>query len=132
MNKVYNKILSIAGNVVTVKAEGIAYEDLAEIKTSRGVSLAQVIKIDKDIVSLQVFAGSKGVSTDDEIRFLGHPMQVTFSDDMLGRIFTGSGEPRDKGPSLTENMIPKSKIMIYKHTIFHNTHCIIFSFLRMT
>lgn len=106
MNKVYNNILSIAGNVVTVKAEGIAYEELAEIKTNRGGSLAQVIKIDKDIVSLQVFAGSKGVSTNDEIRFLGHPMQVTFSDDMLGRIFTGNGKPRDKGPSLTENMIP--------------------------
>ena len=106
MQKVYNKILSIAGNVVTVRAESVAYEELAEITTQRGKTLAQVIKLDDDIVSLQVFAGSKGISTSDEIRFLGNPMRVTFSDNMLGRIFDGSGLPRDKGPILTENMIP--------------------------
>jgi V/A-type H+-transporting ATPase subunit B len=106
MQKVYNKILSIAGNVVTVRAEGVAYEELAEITTRRGKTLAQVIKLEDDIVSLQVFAGSKGISTNDEIRFLGNPMRVTFSDNMLGRIFDGSGLPRDKGPILTENMIP--------------------------
>ena len=105
MQKVYNKILSVTGNVITVRAEGIAYEELAEITTSRGKSLAQVIKLDRDIVSLQVFAGSQGISTNDEVRFLGNPMRVTFSDDMIGRIFNGSGLPRDKGPSLMENLI---------------------------
>ncbi|HRS50979.1 MAG TPA: V-type ATP synthase subunit B [Candidatus Marinimicrobia bacterium] len=105
MQKVYNKILSVTGNVITVKASNVASEELAEISTQRGKSLAQVIKLDGDIVSLQVFAGSQGIATNDEIRFLGHPMQVTFSDNMLGRIFNGSGVPRDKGPQLTENMI---------------------------
>ncbi len=105
MRKVYNKILSISGNVITVKAGDIGYEELAEITTQRGKSLAQVIKLDGDLVSLQVFAGSRGVSINDEVRFLGHPMQVTFSDDMLGRIFDGAGQPRDKGPQLTDNMI---------------------------
>ena len=94
------------GNVITVKAEDVAYEELAEITTSRGKSLAQVIKLDEDIVSLQVFAGSRGVSTNDEIRFLGHPMQVSFSENMQGRIFDGSGMPRDKGPFITEHIIP--------------------------
>lgn len=106
MLKVYNKILSITGNVITVKARDVAYEELAEIKTQRGKSLAQVVKLDEDIVSLQVFAGSRGISTDDEIRFLGNPMRVTFSDNMLGRIFNGSGIPRDRGALLTENLIP--------------------------
>ena len=106
MKRVYNKILSVSGNVITVEAEGIAYEELAEVTTQRGKSLAQVIKLDGDIVSLQVFSGSRGVSTDDEVRFLGRPMQVTFSENMLGRIFDGSGMPRDKGPALTENLIP--------------------------
>jgi len=105
MQKVYNKILSVTGNVITVKAEDIANEELAEIGTSRGKSLAQVIKLDHDIVSLQVFAGSQGIATNDEVRFLGNPMRVTFSDDMLGRIFNGSGIPRDKGPALAENLI---------------------------
>jgi len=105
MKKVCTKILSIAGNVVTVNAQGIAYEELAEISTKRGISLAQVIRLEGDIVFLQVFAGARGVSTGDEVKFLGHPMKVAFSENMLGRIFNGSGMPRDNGPSITENLI---------------------------
>ena len=104
MNKVFNKIESITGNVITVKAQGVRYNELAQINTRFGKSLAQVNKIDGDIVSLQVFAGGQGVSTGDEVRFLGHDMRVSFSEDLLGRIFNGSGEPRDKGPVLTDNM----------------------------
>ena len=106
MNKVFNKIESITGNVITVKAQGIRYNELAQINTRFGKSLAQVNKIDGDVVSLQVFAGGQGISTGDEVRFLGHDMRVSFSDDLLGRIFNGSGEPRDKGPALTDNMKP--------------------------
>ena len=104
VNKVYNRIESITGNVITVRANGVQYKELAQINTRFGKSLAQVNKIEGDIVSLQVFAGGQGVSTGDEVRFLGHEMRVSFSEDLLGRIFNGSGEPRDKGPALTENM----------------------------
>ncbi|MBR3954842.1 MAG: V-type ATP synthase subunit B [Clostridia bacterium] len=106
MNKVYNKIESVTGNVITVRAEGVRYQELAQITTRFGKSLAQVNKIDGTLVSLQVFAGGQGVSTGDEVRFLGREMRVSFSDDLLGRIFDGSGEPRDKGPALTDNMKP--------------------------
>lgn len=106
MNKVYSKIESISGSVITVKAEGVSYGELAEVKTRYGVSLAEVNKLDKDLVSLQVFAGGRGVSTGDEVRFLGHQMRVSFSEDLLGRIFNGSGEPRDSGPTLSENLVP--------------------------
>ncbi|MBO5222974.1 MAG: V-type ATP synthase subunit B [Clostridia bacterium] len=104
MGKVYNRIESIVGNVITVKANGVQYKELAQISTRFGKSLAQVNKIEGDIVSLQIFAGGQGVSTGDEVRFLGHEMRVSFSEDLLGRIFNGSGEPRDKGPALTENL----------------------------
>ncbi|MDP8258396.1 MAG: V-type ATP synthase subunit B [Candidatus Aadella gelida] len=105
MRKVCTKILNITGNVVTVKADGIAYEELAQISTQRGSSLAQVIRLDGGLVHLQVFAGARGVSTGDEVLFLGHPMRVGFSYDMLGRIFSGSGEPRDNGPAIKDNEI---------------------------
>ena len=105
MRRVCTKILSIVGNVLSVRAEGVAYEELAQVHTSYGVSLAQVIKLNKDMVYLQAFQGSRGVSTGDEVRFLGHPMQVGFSSNLLGRIFNGSGVPRDGGPTLSENMI---------------------------
>ena len=106
MSKVYNKIESITGSVITVKAKDVRYNELAQINTRFGKSLAQVNKIEGDTVSLQVFAGGKGISTGDEVRFLGRDMRVSFSDNLLGRIFNGSGEPRDKGPVLTENMKP--------------------------
>ena len=101
MNKVYTKIESIVGDVITVRAEGVRYNDLAVV----GKSFANVIKLDGDLVSLQVFAGAKGISTNDAVRFLGVPMRVSFSDNLLGRVFDGSGRPRDNGPALEDNMI---------------------------
>lgn len=105
MQKVYTKIDSIVGNVITVRAEGVRNQDLAEITTSQGKGYANVIKLDGDKVSLQVFQGGQGVSTGDSVRFLGVPMRVSFTDDLLGRVFDGAGKPRDNGPELTENMI---------------------------
>ncbi len=106
MNKIFNRIESITGNVITVRATNVKYNELAQINTRFGKSLAQVNKIDGEVVSLQVFAGGQGVSTGDEIRFLGHEMRVAFGDDLLGRIFNGSGEPRDNGPALSDNKKP--------------------------
>jgi V/A-type H+-transporting ATPase subunit B len=106
MNKVYSKIESITGSVITVRAEGIRYGDLAEVDTVFGTSLAEVNRLQGDIVSLQVFAGGRGISTGDTVRFLGRSMQVPFSENLMGRVFSGSGNPRDKGPALHENLIP--------------------------
>ncbi|MFH1441651.1 MAG: V-type ATP synthase subunit B [Candidatus Omnitrophota bacterium] len=105
MQKLYSKIIQIAGDVITVEAEDIGYLDIAQVSTQYGVSLAQVIRIDGKKVSLQVFAGSRGISTGDKVRFLGHPMQVSSGENLLGRIFNGSGMPLDKGPALEENII---------------------------
>jgi V/A-type H+-transporting ATPase subunit B len=105
MNKVYSKIESITGSVITVQAEDVRYGDLAEVDTAFGTSLAEVNKLSGGMVSLQVFAGGRGISTGDTVRFLGHPMQISFSDNLLGRVFTGSGKPRDKGPVLRDSMI---------------------------
>lgn len=106
MNKVFNRIESIVGNVITVRAENVKYNELAQINTRFGKSLAEVNKIDGDVVSLQVFAGGQGISTGDEVKFLGHEMRVSFSEDLLGRIFNGSGKPIDKGPELVDNLKP--------------------------
>jgi V/A-type H+-transporting ATPase subunit B len=105
MRKVYSQIENIAGNVVTIKADDIGYKELAVVESSMGTSLAQVIRLKGNDVSLQVFAGARGVSTDAKVRFLGHAMQVSFSENLLGRIFTGGGDPRDNGPALTDNLI---------------------------
>ncbi|MFA6174614.1 MAG: V-type ATP synthase subunit B [Kiritimatiellales bacterium] len=105
MHKVYHRIEQIAGNVIVVSAEGISYGELAQVTSDMGVSLAQVIRLEGGRVYLQVFAGGRGISTDSQVRFLGRNMQVSFSDNLMGRVFTGSGVPRDRGPVLSENMI---------------------------
>ncbi len=105
MQKVYNEIIQIAGDVITVEAENVGYKELAEIRTANGLALAQVIRLSGNNVSLQVLAGSRGISTNDKVRFLGHPMRVSCSGNLIGRIFTGDGSPRDNGPALSENMI---------------------------
>ena len=105
MRKVYHKISHIAGNVITVEADGVAYNELAEVESARGVSLAQVIRLAGNAVSLQVFAGSRGISTGDQVRFLGHQMQVSGSDDLLGRVFNGRGVPRDGRPDVTSELV---------------------------
>ncbi|MBQ4107587.1 MAG: V-type ATP synthase subunit B [Lentisphaeria bacterium] len=105
MSKVYHRILQIVGNVIAVEAEGVAYNELAEVTGKFGSSLAQVIRLQDKRVYLQVFAGSRGIGTGDEVRFLGHEMQVSSSDDLLGRIFNGRGAARDNRSPVTDSLI---------------------------
>jgi len=105
MQKLYTSIQQIVGDVITVEAENVGNTELAQVITGRGTSLAQVIRLDGRKVYLQVFSGSRGISTSDKVRFLGHPMRITTGAMLLGRIFNGSGRPLDNGPELSENLV---------------------------
>ncbi len=105
MRKYYTRIDRIAGNVAMLKATNVGFEELAIIEGRVGRSLAQVIKVSGEDVSLQVFSGTRGLSTGDRVSFLGSAMRFSFSEDLFGRIFTGGGEPRDGRSTLTENLI---------------------------
>ncbi|MCJ7524571.1 MAG: V-type ATP synthase subunit B, partial [Candidatus Aminicenantes bacterium] len=63
MKKVYSRIEAIAGNVITVSADDVQYGELATVSSAHGSSLAEVIRLYENKVSLQVFAGSRGIST---------------------------------------------------------------------
>jgi V/A-type H+-transporting ATPase subunit B len=113
----YSKILEIIGDIVRVQVPedaneqniSIRFNDLAVVEDAHGnQSLGQVISLKADTVALQVFNGTKGVSTDSSVRFLGRPMQVTYSSNILGRVFRGTGEPIDGGPDLVQD--PKVEI----------------------
>ena len=98
----YTNVLAIVGDILKVRATGVGFGDLAVVENWDGrTSLGQVIELDRDVVSLQVFSGGKGLSTQAKVRFLGHSMQVTCSPSILGRVFRGSGEPIDGGPDLS-------------------------------
>lgn len=106
MVKTYNRIERIKGSIAQVKAEGVMLGELARIKMNDGrETLGEVISFDHDRVNLQVYLGTKGVSTGDQVRFLGKMMQVGCGESMLGRVFNGSGEPIDNGPELMEEKV---------------------------
>jgi V/A-type H+-transporting ATPase subunit B len=90
------------GDIVRVRAEGVGLDELAVIDCPDGsTSLARVTELNRDLVSLLVFAGSKGISTESSVRFLGRSFEFVASDSALGRIFRGSGELIDGGPDLS-------------------------------
>jgi len=106
MIKSYNRIERIKGSIAEVKAEGVGLGELAEIRMIDGrFSLAEVIGFDRDRVNVQVYTGTQGVSTGDQIRFLGRPMKVPFGDSLLGRHFNGSGTAIDGGPEVMEDEV---------------------------
>jgi V/A-type H+-transporting ATPase subunit B len=97
----YTRVISIVGDILKVQAHGVALGELAWIENhNQTPSLAQVIEINRDCVSLQVFAGGTGLRSDASVRFLGHAAQVVYSNDVLGRVFNGVGQPIDGGPEL--------------------------------
>ncbi|MBY5935037.1 V-type ATP synthase subunit B [Tateyamaria omphalii] len=105
----YSQVLEIVGDTLKVHVPEqagtdsvVRYGDLAVVKSVDGASsLAQVIRIERDVVSLQVFSGTKGISTGATATFLGHPMQAPYSGNILGRVFDGAGAPVDGGPDLS-------------------------------
>ncbi|MBL3588991.1 MAG: V-type ATP synthase subunit B [gamma proteobacterium endosymbiont of Lamellibrachia anaximandri] len=106
----YSRITEIVGDIIKVQVpemgsgQDICFGDLALVEDrDENRSLAQIISMQDDQVSLQLFNGTKGVSTASTVRFLGHPMETTYSGNILGRIFRGTGEPIDGGPSLSHD-----------------------------
>ena len=105
----YRGITSIVGDIVNLRVADAAAmstpprnRDLAMIEQDgEPFSLAQIISLQDDRVSLQVFAGTKGLGNDASVRFLGENMQAIYSDNIFGRVFNGSAQPIDGGPSLT-------------------------------
>jgi len=110
----YTKVLSIVGDIIRIKASSLNKNtkarngDLAIVEDGHEQSLAQIIKIVNDEVSLQVFSGTKGISTNARVSFLSSPMKIPYSQSIMGRIFNGSGEVIDGGPGLDEE--PKIEI----------------------
>jgi V/A-type H+/Na+-transporting ATPase subunit B len=100
----YTRVVSIVGDILTIRATDVGLGDLAIVENFDGQkSMAQVVEIYKDQVSLQVFTGGKGLSTDAKVYFLGRSVQVTYSPNIVGRIFDGVGRAIDGGPRLGDD-----------------------------
>ena len=103
MIKEYKTIQEIASPLMIVKnVEGVTYDELAEIELPNGeVRRCKVLEVEDDHAVVQLFESAQGINlAQPKVRFLGHPLQLGVSEDMLGRVFNGMGEPIDGGPAI--------------------------------
>ena len=103
MIKEYKTIQEIASPLMIVKnVEGVTYDELAEIELPNGeVRRCKVLEVEDDHAVVQLFESAQGINlAQSKVRFLGHPLQLGVSEDMLGRVFNGMGQPIDGGPDI--------------------------------
>jgi len=94
--KIYTKITQITKATCSLQASGIGYEELATVNGR----LAQVVKMNGDNVTLQIFSGTEGIPTNAEVIFMGHPPSLKVGEELAGRFFNAYGHPIDGGPEV--------------------------------
>ncbi len=108
MIREYRTIQEIVSPLMMIKdVEGVTYDELAEIELPDGeVRRCKVLEVDRDTAVVQLFESAAGINlAQSKVRFLGHPLELAVSGDMLGRVFNGMGQPIDGGPEiLAESM----------------------------
>ena len=103
MIREYRTIQEINGPLMVVRqVQGVTYDELGEIELPDGsVRHCKVLEVNGDNAVVQLFEPSAGINlAQSKIRFLGHPLQLGVSSDMLGRVFNGMGRPIDGGPPI--------------------------------
>ena len=111
MFKEYKTIREVVGPLMVVEGvKGVKYNELVEIVNTNGeIRLGKVLEINRDKAVVQLFENSQGLQiAGARARFLGHSQQLAVSEDMLGRVFDGMGNPRDGGAPI----IPEKKLDI--------------------
>ena len=103
MIREYKTIHQVDGPLMMVEhVQGVTYDELGEIELPNGdVRRCKVLEVNGDTAVVQLFESSAGINLrDSKIRFLGHPLELAVSDDMLGRVVNGMGQPIDGGPEI--------------------------------
>lgn len=103
MLKEYQTVKEISGPLMLVtEVEGVKYEELVDIRLQNGEQRrGKVLEVGDGFALVQLFEGSAGINLPQtSVRFLGKPLELGVSEDMIGRIFDGMGEPIDDGPRL--------------------------------
>ncbi|MFP9061868.1 ATP synthase subunit B [Natrialbaceae archaeon A-chndr2] len=100
--KEYQTITEISGPLVFAEVdEPVGYDEIVEIETEAGETLrGQVLESSEGLVSIQVFEGTGGIDRNASVRFLGETMKMPVTEDLLGRVMDGSGNPIDGGPEI--------------------------------
>ncbi|MHB1413964.1 MAG: V-type ATP synthase subunit B [Chloroflexota bacterium] len=97
----YVGVSRIEGPIAVVSGvTGVAFDEMVELVGPRGDRRrGRVLEVEGDVAVVEVFEGTSGLNIPDtRVRFLGHPVRMPLSREMLGRIFDPFGRPLDGGP----------------------------------
>lgn len=111
MLKEYKTVTEVVGPLMVVEGvEGVKFDELVEIKLHTGeMRRGKVLEVNGSRAMVQIFEGSTGINLKEtKVKFLGRPLELGVSEDMLGRVFDGMGRPNDDGP----NIIPEKRVDI--------------------
>ena len=103
MLKEYRTVSEVVGPLMVVeKVQGVRYDELVEIELQTGeIRRGKVLEISEDKAMVQLFESSAGINLKgSKAKFLGRPLELGVSEDMLGRVFDGLGRPKDGGPKI--------------------------------
>ncbi|MEF8936928.1 MAG: ATP synthase subunit B [Halovenus sp.] len=100
--KEYQTITEISGPLVFAEVdEPVGYDEIVEIETADGdIRRGQVLESTSEYVAIQVFEGTSGINRDASVRFVGETMKMPVTEDLLGRVMDGTGQPIDDGPDI--------------------------------
>ena len=101
MIKEYKTVTEVVGPLMIVEGvEGVKYDELVEIELQTGEKRrGKVLEINGSKAMVQIFEGSTGINLKGtKVKFLGKPLEIGVSEDMLGRVFDGMGRAKDNGP----------------------------------
>ena len=107
MLKEYKTVTEVVGPLMVVEQiEGVKFDELVEIQMQDGeIRHGQVLEVSKDKAMVQIFEGPSGINIKDtKVRFRGKPLSIAVSEDMVGRVFDGMGNPIDGGPEIIPEM----------------------------
>ena len=88
--------------MIVEQVEGVTYDELCEIQLPTGaIRRGKVLEVNGDKAVIQLYENAAGINlAESKVRFLGHPLELAVSEDMLGRVFNGMGQPIDGGPDI--------------------------------
>jgi V/A-type H+-transporting ATPase subunit B len=103
----YRGASRIDGPLVYMRnTHSVGYGELVEIVTTGGVTkFGQVLDTSDEVVVVQVFEGTDGLNLPDtRMRFMGEPLTLPVSEEMLGRVMNGLGKSRDGASAITSSI----------------------------
>lgn len=106
LKKEYKTVSRVAGPLIFVKGtHPVGYSEIVEVNVNGEKKLGQVLETSENVVVVQLFEGTAGISKEVSVKFLGEPLTLKLDESIKGRVLTGMAKPLDGGPNLVGDKV---------------------------